>query len=126
MSAIAEDGGNNGLPGFAVANSHVVIVFCLIVGILGGLSLRLMPKDLLPSANMPAVQIISFYSGMPVTDVAQDLTRRFELYTGQEVGIERQESKSIVGTSIVRNFFNSSVSLDSAISQTAALVMSTL
>ncbi|MFI5349177.1 MAG: efflux RND transporter permease subunit, partial [Elusimicrobiota bacterium] len=117
---------NYGLPGFAVANPHVVVVFCLIVGILGSLSLRLMPKDLLPSANMPAVQIISFYSGMPVTDVAQDLTRRFELYTGQAVGIESQDSKSIVGTSIVRNFFNSSVSLDSAISQTAALVMSTL
>ena len=126
MSEPNEGVNRHGLPGFAVANSHVVIVFCLIVGILGSLSLRLMPKDLLPSANMPAVQIISFYSGMPVTDVAQDLTRRFELYTGQAVGIERQESKSIVGTSIVRNFFNSSVSLDSAISQTAALVMSTL
>jgi multidrug efflux pump subunit AcrB len=117
---------SHGLPGFAVANSHVVIVFCLIVGILGGLSLWTMPKDLLPSANMPAVQVISFYSGMPVTDVAQDLTRRFELYTGQAVGIERQESKSIVGVSIVRNFFNSSVSLDSAIAQTSSLVMSVL
>ncbi|MFI5345497.1 MAG: efflux RND transporter permease subunit [Elusimicrobiota bacterium] len=115
-----------GLPGFAVANSHVVIVACLIVGILGGLSLWTMPKDLLPSANMPAVQVISFYSGMPVTDIAQDLTRRFELYTGQAVGIERQESKSIVGVSIVRNFFNSSVSLDSAIAQTSSLVMSVL
>jgi multidrug efflux pump subunit AcrB len=126
MSERTEDGGKYGLPGFSVANPHVVVVFCLIVGILGSLSLRMMPKDLLPSANMPAVQIISFYSGMPATDVAQDLTRRFELYTGQAVGIERQESKSIVGTSIVRNFFNSSVSLDSAISQTSALVMSTL
>ena len=126
MSEQNEGGNKHGLPGFAVANPHVVVVFCLIVGILGSLSLRLMPKDLLPSANMPAVQIISFYSGMPVTDVAQDLTRRFELYTGQAVGIERQESKSIVGVSITRNFFNSSISLDSAISQCASLVMSVL
>lgn len=115
-----------GLAGFAVANSHVVVVACLIVGLLGGLALWSMPKDLLPSANMPAVQIISFYAGMPVSDVAQDLTRRFELYTGQAVGIEKQESKSIVGVSIVRNYFNPSISLDSAIAQCASLVMSVL
>ena len=115
-----------GIAGFAVANPHAVVVACLIVGILGGLSLWSMPKDLLPSANLPAVQIISFYAGMPAADVAQDLTRRFELYTGQAVGIERQESKSIVGVSIVRNFFNPSVSLDSAIAQCSSLVMSVL
>lgn len=115
-----------GLAAFAVANPHVVVVFCLIVGLLGGLSLLRMPKDLLPAANMPAVQVISFYAGMPVADVAQDLTTQFELYTGAAVGIRRQESKSIVGVSIVRNYFNSSVSLDSAIAQTASLVMSVL
>ena len=115
-----------GMPGFAVANPHVVVVLCLIVSLLGGLSLWTMPKDLLPSANLPAVQIISFYPGMPVVDVAQDLTTQFELYTGQAVGIKRQESKSIVGVSITRNFFNSSTSLDSAISQCASLVMSVL
>ena len=127
-AAQAPEGGSEGggLPGFAVANPHVVVVLCLIVGLLGALSLFSMPKDLLPSGNFPAVQIISFYPGMPVSDIAQDLTTRFELYTGQAVGIERQESKSIVGVSITRNFFNSSVSLDSAIAQSASLVMSVL
>jgi len=115
-----------GLAGFSVANPHVVVVGCLIVGLLGGLSLWTMPKDLLPSANLPAVQIISFYPGMPVADVAQDLTTNFELYTGAAIGIERQESKSIVGVSITRNFFNSSISMDSAIAQIASLVMSVL
>jgi multidrug efflux pump subunit AcrB len=115
-----------GLPGFSAANPHVIVVGCLIVALLGGLSMWIMPKDLLPSGNFPAVQIISFYPGMPVTDVAQDLTTQFELYTGAAVGIERQESKSIVGVSITRNFFNSSISLDSAISQCASLVMSVL
>ncbi len=121
-----QDERKRGLPGFAVANPHVVVVACLIVALLGGLALRLMPKDLLPSGNFPAVQIISFYPGMSVANVAEDLTTRFELYTGQAVGIERQESKSIVGVSITRNFFNSSVSLDSAIAQCASLVMSVL
>lgn len=85
-----------------------------------------LPKDLLPAANQPAVQILSFYPGMPVDNIAMDLTSRFERYTGQAIGIERQDSKSLSGVSIVRNFFNSSVDLNTAIAQTTSLVMSVL
>ena len=71
---------------------------------LGVLSLVLLPKDLLPPANLPAVQILSFYPGMPVDHVEQDLTYLYERYTGQAVGIETQESRSIMGVSMVKNF----------------------
>ena len=94
--------------------------------ILGTLSLLLLPKDLLPSANLPAVQILSFYAGMPVEHVEQDLTYLFERYTGQAVGIESQESRSLMGVSIVKNYFNSSIDLSNAIAQTGSLVMSVL
>lgn len=118
--------GSQGLASIAINNPHLIIVTCLIVVILGLLSLLRLPKDLLPSANLPAVQILSFYAGMPVEDVAQNLTSRFERYTGQAIGIERQESKSLVGVSIVKNFFTSSSDLNTAITQTTALVMSVL
>ena len=118
--------GSKGLAGIAINNPHLIIVACLIVVILGFLSLVKLPKDLLPSANLPAVQILSFYAGMPVADVAQNLTSRFERYTGQAIGIDRQESKSLVGVSIVKNFFTSDSDLNTAITQTTALVMSVL
>ncbi|MDB5039140.1 MAG: acriflavin resistance protein [Bacteriovoracaceae bacterium] len=117
---------DKGLPWFAIRNPHFVVVACLLITILGILSVVGLPKDLLPSANLPAVQILSFYSGMPVEHVEKNLTSRFERYTGQAIGIERQESKSLVGVSIVKNFFNSAVDLNSAISQTTSLVMSVL
>jgi multidrug efflux pump subunit AcrB len=94
--------------------------------ILGTLAIFRLPKDLLPSANLPAVQIISFYPGMPVKDVEQTLTARFERNTGQAIGIERQESKSLVGVSIVRNFFTPETDQNFAISQTTSLVISVL
>jgi len=116
----------SGLSAIAIRNPHLIIVIFLIITLLGGLSLFLLPKDLLPSANLPAVQILSFYSGMPVEHVEQDLSYMFERYTGQAVGIERQESRSLTGVSIVKNYFNSDVELSSAIAQTSSMVMSVL
>ena len=111
---------------FAIHNPHFIVVGCLVTAILGVLSLVSLPKDLLPAANLPAVQILSFYSGMPVEHVEKNLTARFERYTGQAIGIERQESKSLVGVSIVKNFFGPDTDLNTAISQTTSLVMSVL
>ena len=116
----------NKLVAAAIRNTHLMIVGCLIVIILGTLSLLRLPKDLLPTANLPAVQILSFYAGMPVDEVEKNLTARFERYTGQAIGIARQESKSLVGVSIVKNFFTPASDLNTAVSQTTSLVMSVL
>ncbi|MGZ3773412.1 MAG: efflux RND transporter permease subunit [Pseudobdellovibrionaceae bacterium] len=117
---------SSGLILFAIKYPYFVIVACLMILILGGLALNQLPKDLLPSANQPAVQILSFYPGMPVDNVATSLTSRFERYTGQAIGMEKQDSKSLAGVSIVRNFFNSSADLNTAIAQTTSLVLSVL
>ena len=54
-----------GLVSIAIENPHLIVVACLFVIILGTLSILKLPKDLLPSANLPAVQVISFYPGLP-------------------------------------------------------------
>jgi len=126
MQTIVRSETEGGIAAFAVRNAHLTIVIFLILSILGTLSLFMLPKDLLPSANLPAVQVISFYPGMPVEHVEQELTFPYERYTGQAVGIESQESRSLMGVSIVRNFFNSSVDLANAIAQTGSLVMSVM
>lgn len=123
---VSERKSGGGLSSVAIHSPHLIVVLCLVSAILGTLSLATLPKDLLPSANLPAVQILSFYSGMPVEHVEQDLSYMFERYTGQAVGIERQESRSLTGVSIVKNFFNPSVDLSSAIAQTSSMVMSVL
>lgn len=116
----------SGIVAFSIKHPHFIIVACLISVVLGTLSLVLLPKDLLPSANMPAVQILSFYPGMPVDHVEQDMTFPFERYTGQAVGVESQQSRSLMGMSIVKNFFNSSIDLSSAIAQTGSFATSVM
>ena len=114
------------MTAFALRNPHLISVVCLIVILIGGLSYFFLPKDLLPAVKSPAVQILSFYPGMPVEHVEKNLTARFERYTGQATGIMRQESRSLNGVSIVKNYFSENTDINTAISQTASLVMSVL
>src|SRR5690348_5186141 len=90
---------SKGIAAFSLRNPHFIIVACLTVVLLGGLAVVRLPKDLLPASNLPAVQIISFYTGMPVDYVEKSITARYERYTGQAIGISRQESRSLVGVS---------------------------
>ena len=55
--------------------------------------------------NSPAVQVLTFYGGMPADGMEKDITIRMERWTGQANGMKRQESRSILGASIVRNYF---------------------
>jgi multidrug efflux pump subunit AcrB len=115
-----------GISAFAIRRPYFIIVLTLAVITLGILSIASLPKDLLPVSNAPAVQILSIYNGMPVQDVQMNLSERFERYTGQAIGIIKQDAKSLVGVSIVRNFFGEGSDLNTAISQTTSLVLSVL
>ena len=73
--------------------------------ILGALSLTMIPIDILPVFKSPAVQTLTFYGGMSANSIANDISNRMERWTGQANGTLRQESRSIIGASIVRNYF---------------------
>ena len=69
----------------------------------------------------PAVQVLTFYGGMPAATVEKDLSSRIERGTGQAEGMRRQESRSITGASIVRNYFRSDVDPSGALTQANSL-----
>src|SRR4051794_16902652 len=95
----------NGLIRASLKNPYAVTVMSLTIVILGGLALMSIPIDILPVFKAPAVQTLTFYGGMPAVSVENDITNRMERNTGQAAGTARTESRSIVGASIVRNFF---------------------
>ncbi|MBC7385710.1 MAG: efflux RND transporter permease subunit [Cryobacterium sp.] len=116
----------NALVAFSLHNPHFIFVACVLIFIFGTLALLSLPKDLLPASNSPAIQILSFYPGMPVEHVEKNLTARFERYTGQAIGVDHQDSRSLLGVSVVRNFFNQQSDLNGATSQTTSMAMSVL
>src|SRR4029077_5299155 len=79
------------------------------------------PADILPVYRSPAVQVLTFCNGMAATSVESGITARMERGTGQAAGTIRQESRSLLGVSIVRNFFADDVDPSSALTQVNSL-----
>jgi multidrug efflux pump subunit AcrB len=111
---------------FALANPYLVVVGVLVVIVLGVTCVGRMPVDMLPQFQTPAVQIVTFYPGMPAEVMEKDITTRLERWTGQSAGIARQESRSMVGVSIVKDFFHEGVDPAAAIAQVSSYAMSDL
>src|SRR5713226_2407197 len=111
---------------FALANPYTVIVGVLAIIVLGVTAAVRMPVDILPQFQTPAVQIVTFYPGMPAEVMEKDITTRLERWTGQSAGIARQESRSMIGVSIVKDFFHEGVDPAAAIAQVSSYAMSDL
>jgi len=110
-----------GLIKFSLNNWHAVVVLVLTVGVIGALAIVSIPIDILPANRSPAVQVFTFYSGMPATLVEKNLSNRLERWTGQSAGVAFQESRSIPGVSIVRNFYRDDVDPSGALTQVVSL-----
>ncbi len=110
----------------ALRNPYAVIVMVLAITIIGLTAISRMPTDILPIFKTPAVQILTLYPGMPAEIVERDMTNRLERWTSQANGIARQESKSVTGVSIVRDFFRPDIDPNTAMSQVSSLAISDL
>lgn len=108
----------------ALKAPYVVIVAALAVLVVGVASYRQIPADLLPIFKTPAVQIVTFYPGMPPEVMERDIMSRLERWTGQSIGIQRQEGKAMLGVSIVKDFFREDISMDTAMSQVTSYAVS--
>src|SRR5258707_944082 len=111
----------NGLIRFSLGNWHAIVVMVLTVAVIGGLTISMIPIDILPVNKSPAVQVLTFYGGMPASNIENDITNRMERWTGQAAGTARQESRSIVGASIVRNFYREDIDPNGALTQVNSL-----
>jgi multidrug efflux pump subunit AcrB len=116
----------NGLIRASLKNPYAVTVLMLTVVVFGALSIRAIPIDILPVFKSPAVQVLTFYGGMPADDVEKNITNRMERWTGQAAGTSRQESRSILGASVVRNYYRSDVDPNGALSQVNSLASGAL
>ena len=105
-------------------NPYLVIVVALAILVLGVFTYSKIPKDLLPIFETSAVQIVTFYPGMPPEVMEKDIMSRMQRWTGQSVGIEHQEAKAMTGVCIVKDFFREGISLDTAMAQTTSYAMS--
>jgi len=117
---------SNWLVRVSIGNPYLVVVLCLLIVVLGYVTLTRIPVDILPSFKTPAVQVLTLYPGMPTEIMEKDITNRLERWTGQSEGIARQESRSMMGVSIVKNYFRDDIDPNTAFSQVTSYAMSDL
>ncbi len=108
----------------ALKNPYMVLVVALMILVIGVVSYQQIPADLLPIFKTPAVQIVTFYPGMPPEVMERDIMSRMERWTGQSVGIEHQEAKAMLGVCVVKDFFREDISMDTAMSQVTSYAVS--
>src|SRR6516164_9914181 len=110
----------------SLKNPYMVATLCLMILVLGVLAIWSIPKDILPAFKAPAVQIITYYQGMPAGSVEKTITNRIERWVNQAEGAARVQSKSVVGASVVRVYFRDDIDSTKALTNTNSLALGTL
>ena len=114
------------MSGFSIRNPFFIIVVCLVVAIVGVVTLARMPVDLFPPINIPVVVVATFYSGMPPQQIETNITNPFERWFTLASGIDHIESRSLPGVSLVKIYFQPGTNADADLSTVSNLAMADL
>src|SRR5579859_3597489 len=114
------------MSGFSIRNPYFIIVICLALMVIGVTSLARMPVDLFPSINLPEVVVATFYSGMPPQDIETDITDPLERFFTLASGIDHMESRSLLGVSIIKVYFQPGTNADADVTQLSNLALADL
>ncbi len=111
---------------FSIRNPYFIIVVCLMLLVIGIVSVDRMPVDLFPPINIPEVVVATFYSGMPPGDVETDITDPLERFFELASGIEHMESRSMLGVSIIKVYFQPGTNADADVTELSNLALADL
>jgi multidrug efflux pump subunit AcrB len=114
------------MPRFSIRNPHFIIVCGLVLLVLGVTSVARMPVDLFPPINLPEVVVATFYSGMPPQDIEIDITNPLERFFTLASGIDHMESRSMLGVSIIKIYFQAGTSADADVTEISNLALADL
>src|SRR5246127_4893305 len=114
------------MSGFSIKYPFFIIVACLMVAIVGVVTLVRMPVDLFPPINIPVVVVATFYSGMPPQQIETDITNPFERFFTLGSGIDHIESRSLPGVSLIKIYFQAGTNADADLSVISNLAMADL
>src|SRR5271168_3394678 len=110
----------------SLKNPYMVAMLCLMILALGGLATFHIPIDILPVFKAPAVQVLTYYQGMPASSIEKTITNRIERWVNQAPGAARVESKSVPGVSVVKIYFRDDIDSNEALTQVNSLALGTL
>lgn len=117
------------LTRLALRNPIFILMLSLMVAVLGKVSLDRLSIDLFPDISMPIVRVATFYTGAGPLDIEKAITMPIERAVASTPGIDRVESSSRQGISVVSAWFGYDTNMDNAqfeVSQKVAQILNTL
>src|SRR4051812_22887008 len=117
------------LTRLALRNPVFILMLSLMTVVLGFVSVRRLSVDLFPDINLPLVRVATFYPGAGPADIEKTITEPMERAVSSAPGVDRVESISRQGVSIISVWFSYGTNLDNAqfeVSQRISLIMNTL
>lgn len=114
------------MSSFALRYPFFIIMMCLIIGVVGSVTVARMPVDLFPQIDIPVVVVATFYNGMPPEAIESHITDPFERFFTLGSGIDHIESRSLPGVSLIKIYFQPGTSGDAAVTTIANLAMAQL
>jgi multidrug efflux pump subunit AcrB len=111
---------------FSIRNPYFIVVICLALLVIGVTSVLQMPVDLFPSINLPEVVVATFYSGMPPQDIETDITNPLERFFTLASGIDHMESRSLLGVSMIKVYFQPGTDADADVTELSNLALADL
>src|SRR5215468_4935821 len=117
------------LTRLALRNPILILMMSLMVIALGAVAVDSLAVDLFPDINIPVVRVATFYTGAGPADIEKSITEPVERAVAATPGVDRVESTSKQGVSIVSVWFGYGTNLDNAqfeVQQRVALILSSL
>ncbi len=110
----------------SLRNPYMVAAMVFMLFILGSLSILSIPIDILPVFKAPAVQVLTYYPGMPASSIEKTITNRIERWVNQAPGARLVESRSVPGVSVVKVYFRDDIDPNEALTLTNSLALGAL
>src|SRR5579863_2719773 len=111
----------------ALRRPYTFVVMALAIVLAGGVAISRMPADIFPEINIPIVSVIWQYNGLSPDDMSDIFTTRSERGMSTTVNdIERIESQTLAGISLIRIYFHPNAKIEAAVGQIAAQTNSQL
>src|ERR1700740_2709443 len=114
------------MPRFSIRNPYFIVVLCVAVVFIGVLAISRMPIDLFPPINLPEVVVATFFNGMPPQDIENDITNPLERFFTLASGVDHSESRSLLGVSIIKVYFQPGTNADADVTSLSNLALADL
>lgn len=111
----------------ALRRPYTFVVVAILMFILGSWFIVQTQKDIFPGVNIPVVNVIWTFTGLPAEEFAERITTYSEYAISSNVNdIERIESQTLDGVGIIKVYFHPYVQIEAAIAQITASSQSIL